>query len=361
MTTPPEQLGSFLVSTHRVEKEIFDLLRAAGVESISDYIGLYAESEYEEGLKEWTERSTNFKNNKIQLSRLRIAWVTGRKELLRDTPSMNADDVDLEAPLPADVKQKQDDLFSQKYKLKLPLELMPAAPLFNRHFREFRRRAKTVDDLAKVKSASDTVPSISPAGSKPFPDALSMLRALNILLHSWAMTATADRQSKLQPLVSDFSMTDALAYHTFVTDRFRAHPGPLAAAITWTLDRDKQTRQAATSLYSEGYPMSEALQVAVEQKTAVLWQIGPVGALIDGDGPPTKRVKTVHGEQVDPSTQQPLTEHNVCHKWNVGQCTKRQRDCPVQKFHCCSFRMENGQFCGAWQHNKAKHKPTKTK
>ena len=147
-------------------------------------------------------------------------------------------------------------------------------------------------------------------------------------------------------------MTDALAYHTFVTDRFRAHPGPLAAAITWALDRDKQTRQAAASLQSEGYPMSEALQVAVEQKTAVLWQI------IDGDGPPTKRLKTVHGEQVDPSTQQPLTEHNVCHKWNVA---KRQRDCPVQKFHRCSFRMENGQFCGAWQHSKAKHKTTKTK
>ena len=87
--------------------------------------------------------------------------------------------------------------------------------------------------------------------------------------------------SRLSPL----SVPDALAYHTFVTDRFRAHPRPLAAAITWTLDTDKQTRQAATSLYSERYPMSEALQVGVDQKTAVLWQIGPVGALIDGEGP----------------------------------------------------------------------------
>ena len=31
--------------------------------------------------------------------------------------------------------------------------------------------------------------------------------------------------------------------------------------------------------------MSEALQVGVDQKTAVLWQIGSVGALIDGEGP----------------------------------------------------------------------------
>ena len=102
MATPAEQLESFLVA-----KEIFDLLRAAGVESISDYIGLYAESEYEDGLKEWTDKSTNFQGNKIQLSRLRIAWATGRKELLRDTPAGATDDADLEAPLPVDARKSK--------------------------------------------------------------------------------------------------------------------------------------------------------------------------------------------------------------------------------------------------------------
>lgn len=50
MATPAGQLESFPVATHRVDREIFDLLRAAGVESVSDYIGLYAEAEYEDGL-----------------------------------------------------------------------------------------------------------------------------------------------------------------------------------------------------------------------------------------------------------------------------------------------------------------------
>ena len=350
MATPAEQLESFLVA-----KEIFDLLRAAGVESISDYIGLYAESEYEDGLKEWTDKSTNFQGNKIQLSRLRIAWATGRKELLRDTPAGATDDADLEAPLPVDVRKKQDEVFQQKYQLKLPLELTPAPPLFNRHFREFRKQAKTLDELAKVKSALDTSLSSSQSSKATFPDALAFLRAHQVLLNSWAMTATSDRQSKLHvqsTMVTDFSLSDALAYHVFVTDRLRAHPGPAEAAIQWTLDRDRQTRQAALSLYAEGWPTCEALRVAREQKTAVLWQIGPVGALADAQARPAKRPKTgPAGPQIDPSTHIAFDEADLCKKWNDGKCTKRQKDCPDQKLHRCSFRMASGCLCGAWQHS----------
>ena len=288
MATPIEQLQSFLVATHPVDEEIFDLLKASGVESISDYIGLYAESEYEDGLKEWTEKSQNFRGNKIQLSRLRIAWVTGRKELLRDTPLESTDDVDFEAPLPADVRQKQDDLFYQKFNTKLPLELTPAAPLFNRHFREFRKQAKTLDDLSKVKSAVDASAPVPQKGGTSFRDVLSLLRAHQILLNSWAMTGTTERRSKINPSphapVTDFALADALWYHTFVTDHLRAHPGPADEAIRWTLDRDRQTRQAAVALYGDGWPLSEALRISVEQKTAVLWQIGPMGALADAHG-----------------------------------------------------------------------------
>ena len=364
MATPIEQLQSFLVATHRVDEEIFDLLKASGVESISDYIGLYAESEYEDGLKEWTEKSQNFRGNKIQLSRLRIAWVTGRKELLRDTPSGSTDDVDFEAPLPADVRQKQDGLFYQKFNTKLPLELTPAAPLFNRHFREFRKQAKTLDDLSKVKSAVDASAPVPQKGGTSFRDVLSLLRAHQILLNSWAMTGTTERRSKINPspnaTVTDFALADALWYHTFVTDHLRAHPGPADEAIRWTLDRDRQTRQAAVALYGDGWPLSEALRISVEQKTAVLWQIGPMGALADAEGPMAKRARLSPGEQLDPSTQQPLKEADVCDKWNAGNCTKRQRDCPLHKKHRCSFRMPNGSFCGAWQHNKAKRKQTKS-
>ena len=264
------------------------------------------------------------------MSRLRIAWVTGHKELLRDTPSGSTDDVDFEAPLPADVRQKQDDLSYQKFNTKLPPELTPAAPLFNRRFREFRKQAKTLDDLSKVKSAVDASAPVPQKGGTSFRDVLSLLRAHQILLNSWAMTGTTERRSKINPspnaTVTDFAVADALWYHTFVTDHLRAHPGPADEAIRWTLDRDRQTRQAAVA----------------------------------AEGPMAKRAQLSPGEQLDPSTQQPLKEADVCDKWNAGNCTKRQRDCPLHKKHRCSFRMPNGSFCGAWQHNKAKHKQTKS-
>eukprot|EP00435_Cladocopium_sp_Y103_P021724 s1316_g5.t1 len=160
-------------------------------------------------------------------SRLRIAWTTGRKELLRDMPSGATDDADLEAPLPVDARRKQDEVFHQKHHIKLPLELTPASSF------------------------------------APFPDVLAFLQAHQVLLNSWAMTATSDR--------------------------LRAHPGPPDYAMQWAMDRDRQTRQAAVSLYAEGWPMRAGLQVAREQKTAVLWQIGPVGALADAHLPPAKR------------------------------------------------------------------------
>ena len=62
---------------------------------------------------------------------MRIAWLTAGEE------------ADLEAPLPVDVRQPQDDLlFFQKVNAKLPLELTPVVPLYNRHVREFRKQNK---------------------------------------------------------------------------------------------------------------------------------------------------------------------------------------------------------------------------
>ena len=138
----------------------------------------------------------------------------------------------------------------------------------------------------------------------------------------------------------------------------RAHPGPSEAALRWVVHRDRQTRQAAISLYAEGWPMSEALRVAVEQKTTVLWQIGPIGALADyssdSAAPPSKRPEVVP-ETLDAAAKAPLTEDACCAAWNAGQFVKKQKDCPHQKLRRCSFPRSNSSVCGAWQHTKAKH------
>ena len=70
--------------------------------------------------------------------------------------STSAAEEDLEAPLPTELRQKQEDAFLAKYSLKFPPELQPSSSLFARHYREFRRMKKEVDDLQKVRSAAES-------------------------------------------------------------------------------------------------------------------------------------------------------------------------------------------------------------
>ena len=74
--------------------EISAIVKQDGAESLADFVGLFTDRDYEEGLKDFTERSANHKGSKIQLSRLRIAWMVAK----RDSHAAKApDDGDLEA------------------------------------------------------------------------------------------------------------------------------------------------------------------------------------------------------------------------------------------------------------------------
>ena len=207
MASGVERFELLLVSEHRVEKAVFQALQDLGCESVADFVGLYTEADYEDGLREVLQRTEAFKDNRIQLARLRVAWARARQDLAAaSSASGTCAEENLEAPLPPEVRQRQEDVFFAKYALRFPLDLLPAAPLFARHFREFRRQHKELDDLARVKSAADSssVPTtevkqlgdfrvvlkaeLPPVG---FKDLISLLRAHEILLNSWAMAGTS--------------------------------------------------------------------------------------------------------------------------------------------------------------------------
>eukprot|EP00438_Fugacium_kawagutii_P015702 Skav235325 [mRNA] locus=scaffold520:574363:575256:+ [translate_table: standard] len=290
MASGVERFELLLVNEHKVAPQVFAALRHLGCESVADFVGLYTEADYEESLKEVLQQTAEFKTDRIQLSRLRVAWARAKQDL-SSTSSPGGQDDNLEATLPPEVRQRQEDVFFAKYGLRFPPDLLPAASLFARHFREFRRHHKELDDLARVKCAAEAssapatevkqlgdfrvvLKAESPAVS--FKDLISLLRAHEILLNSLAMAGTAERDSKILPgtKVSEFSMSDNFAYRTFAAERLRRSPGTVAKAIQWFLDRDKQTRLAGISLYAEDWPLGEALKVAYESKTAVLWQVG---------------------------------------------------------------------------------------
>ncbi|CAK9042704.1 Esterase LipC [Durusdinium trenchii] len=263
MASGVERFELLLVNEHKVAAEVFHSLKHMGCESVADFVGLYTEADYEDGLKEVLQKTETFKDNRIQLARLRVAWARAKQDL--SATSSGPQEENLEAPLPPEVRQRQEDAFFAKYNVRFPPDLLPAATLFARHFRELRRQHKELDDLARVKSAaeSSTAPATEvkqlgdfrvvlkaepPAVS--FKDLISLLRAHEILLNSWAMAGTAERDSKLLPgtKVLEFSMSDNLAYRTFAAERLRRYPGTVTQAIQWFLDRDRQTRLAAITL-----------------------------------------------------------------------------------------------------------------
>ena len=240
MASGAERFELLLVNEHKVATEVFAALRHLGCESVADFVGLYTEADYEDGLKEVLQHTTNFKTDRIQLARLRVAWARAKQDL--STTSAGSQDENLEAPLPPEVRQRQEDAFFAKYGLRFPPDLLPAATLFARHFREFRRHHKELDDLARVKSSAEAssapatevkqlgdfrvvLKAESPAVS--FKDLISLLRAHEILLNSLAMAGTAERDSKVLPgtKVCEFSMSDNLAYRTFAAERLRRYPG----------------------------------------------------------------------------------------------------------------------------------------
>lgn len=379
MASGVERFELLLVNEHKVAAEVFHSLKHMGCESVADFVGLYTEADYEDGLKEVLQKTETFKDNRIQLARLRVAWARAKQDL--SATSSGPQEENLEAPLPPEVRQRQEDAFFAKYNVRFPPDLLPAATLFARHFRELRRQHKELDDLARVKSAaeSSTAPATEvkqlgdfrvvlkaepPAVS--FKDLISLLRAHEILLNSWAMAGTAERDSKLLPgtKVLEFSMSDNLAYRTFAAERLRRYPGTVTQAIQWFLDRDRQTRLAAITLYQDEWPLGEALKTAYEPKTAVLWQVGGsgVGAVDDAlsskppepPAPKRLRVDRAGSSQVDTSTGKTISAKDLCEKWNKGQCTRRQAECSEKKLHRCSFPVEGG-FCGAWQHHALNH------
>ena len=214
MASGIELLESFIIHQHKVDQEIFALLKQDGVESLADFVGLFTDRDYEDGLKDYAERSANHKGSKIQLSRLGIAWMVAKRELQSAKP---LEDGDLEAPLGSEITKRQEAEFRTKYGgLQLPPEISPAPALFNRLYREFRKQQqKSVEELSRVRSFADAnqaaphqimknmgdfrVVLKTESPETNFRDTMSLLKAHEVLCMAWAMTGTCAHESKMHP------------------------------------------------------------------------------------------------------------------------------------------------------------------
>ena len=197
---------------------------------------------------------------------------------------------------------------------------------------------------------------------EPIENIAGFLRAHKVLMYSYALIGTQEKDSKREPgtRVREADLSACLNYHEFCHTQCLLQRGSAHALTQWMVDRDHQTRVQARVLHAEGWPFGEALREVREKHLAVLWTVGPsqdrpqpqIAGKADGmaEHPPGKRSKTT---AIDPGT---ITRAQCCETWNSQRgCERKQRDCPFHKLHRCSAPTQGGGVCGAWNHNKTTH------
>ena len=379
------RLKNLLVREARLASEVVDyIMGPLKLECTADLAGFFSESDYSQGVVAEILDHTPMKGDRLQRSRLRTAWELCRADLklALQTKATGEVEVDWDRPLDPDLQKTQEKTFFGIYNLKFEPASYPSDALFGRVYREFRRKCPSVMELSKVRSAAQsstvmgartvkriadgvaiTVDGPAEEHDTPFTSVMSVLWALRILCHAWAMTGTTQRDSLMRAgtKVRDADMSECFAYYDFVYETALRHPGTQQQAQAWIIERDRQTRAKARSLYLEDWPWGEALRESRERHLAVLWTCGSAGMRAEqipvAAGPrmaadPITPVRQPRAQALAASPPQSPTAAQCCRAFNsAAGCARRQRECPEGKLHRCSTAVGNG-ICGAWQHGR---------
>ena len=410
-----QQLAA-LLTKNRVPQAVVDFIvkpvdqGGKGFESISDFASVYTEANYAEKLEVLISK-TEAKDDEVALGRLRTAWLFACSELRKMVSAVEkgAAEVDWDTPLDETEEEKRRAEFDPAYdSLTFEAESMPAAAIIGRFFREFRtaKRQISVAQLKRMRSEAECRPVLAAQSTqlaenvrltytqaprmpdRSFGSLLDVLYAIKLLTNCWVLTGATKVESKIHMekatnsylKVRECHLSQALAYYDFCCLKARAHPGPPQATISWLLDRDRQTRAKARTLFAQGWPYGEAVHHAKDTAVSMLWNQGKVGIAPlqtpildamevdvwsgeeDAGGRPgggaargqqvrtpfrskkknKNKAKGKKSQQQSEQNQQP--KKPPCPMWNsAAGCTRRQADCPQQKGHYCSI-------CGNWRH-----------
>ena len=391
------RLITLLTRDAKVDKTVQEYITTTlQLESVADFSSLFTAVDYAKGVQEIIlDQIPAHKTSILQLARLRTAWQLASADmssaLKRKGESTSAEELD--APLDQELRKAQDDEFCKLHNLTFEPEVTPAEGLYARLFREFRRQSITIHDLRKVRSASHQE-AILPAKSRKlgnglkltidgqdldavattFGTPLEMLWAMQVLLNGIAICGSqlkdSHRAISSGKKIRDGHLPLLMAYHVFVHQKAMLHPGPPGATVAWLLDRDRQTRSAARTLFAQGWSYAEGIIEATERQCGVLWTCsssrGASVALVpsaqqaiheasnygqeDGFSTPIKAARTT-GKSKEPAAT--FGKAELCGAFNSAKgCKRKQKDCPQQKIHRCDFDMGNNKLCSSWNHSR---------
>ena len=278
-----------------------------GLETISDFASLFAESDYEAKCgTHIIEKVETHKEDVRALARLRTAWWMARVEMRRTAEravSAPAED-DWDTPLSNDVEETRAATFQTAYPdIVFEAEDTLIPTIIGRLYREFKNRAVTQIPLERMRSeaefkvssgekrrrVSDEVSITFHNSAHRLPDicfesTVQILWAVHLLCNGWALVGAELVPSKVevegdgtQKKVRQCHLNEANAYHSFVTLKVQDHPGSEGEVIAWVLERHRITIAKAISLFKAGWPWGEAIRVARENHCAVQWNLASIG------------------------------------------------------------------------------------
>jgi len=245
------RLRFFLEKEQKVDTVVVDKVLSHGIASISDFAGFYKEDEYEEGVKADMLKDTPFEADRLQISRLRVAWKMATRQTNNAslTEPSSSSHMDMDEPLDPELKKSALQSFKAHYKLTFEGDHSPNDMLFGRLFREFRKRNLSIYPLHKVKSQAQMHPvmdnhtrriglsagvniMLQDASSKtpdvPITSLLQLLRAMKILCVGWGQAGMQDVNSKVSPgtTTKDGNLSLCLQYYDFVFLNLEGHDPP---------------------------------------------------------------------------------------------------------------------------------------
>lgn len=292
------KLIDFLTIEAGCTKEIANFItqpaKAGGlsIASVSDFASYLTEAKYEEDVDTDIIAKTSMRDNRLALGRLRSAWRLARAEFPAAVKKGADGDVteDIESPLDQSIVRSQNKGPNSVYHFRFPDDESAADSLFARLYCEFKNQNITVHPLVKSRIASMNPILENIKGRKIAPDVnlrtgasqelpetnfdsvLLVMWALHTLTNTWARVGLTQEDSKLKngKKVCDYELTDSFFYYSFVYVKAVAHPGSQLEMVAWILDRDRQTRLKARSLYLDGWPRGEAIVEAFEKHCSVL-------------------------------------------------------------------------------------------
>ena len=403
------ELKKFL-NKHKVTQPAIEYMTKAsadgglGLEAVTDFASGFTELDYQAKCAELILAKTPDKDNIAALGKLRTAWRMAVAELNKAAKAVSEGSTELndwDTQLGEDDELKRSGEFDAAYDgLQFSAESTPVAVIIGRMYREFRgvKRLMTILALKRMRSEAEykTVAATKKTditervaiveADEPrmkdvqFNTVLQVLLAFRLLTNGWAMTGTAKVDSRIEydsaqgayKKVREIHLSQSTAYYDFVYQKCMEHPGSEGQIIRWIIERDRQTRAKARTMFTSGWPFGEALTNAREVSCAVLWTCGSPGIPrmqmavtnqddamdLDDDNsrdnysqvrkvrkrPAKKKNKGGKGGKGRGKGGGQQNRKPSCEKWNSQEgCTRFGRDCPEQKAHVCSK-------CGSWQH-----------